>query len=373
MDKLFTVVDRWLAIKDRECIKIVLCVVIHAAMPGDPLWLLIVGAPGATKTELARSLTKVKHRGQDFVYPVDTLGPHTLVSGLVVEGGSDPSLLPLINDKLLVIKDLSDIVSHSWNDQKAVYADLRQAYDGYLQKPFGSGAGRRGGRSHFGILACATSVIDNFNVLTQQLGERFLRVRPQIDEDAAVDKANEVAGWEETMREELRSAFCDTLEPLLATLNVDAILAVPPDPRIIPLAKLVAAMRSEVERDRNRMVKRRPEREVGTRLVKQLTALYRMATHVGVADGYALVRRVARDSIPSYRLDIMRAIQGADWWTIDEISTLADIPYNTCRERLEDMSLLGVLEASGSGTRGNPYEYRVSDRYTKMLGEAQLL
>jgi hypothetical protein len=366
-EQLFKVVDKWLAIRDKQAIDIILSVAVHASMPGDPLWLLVVNVPGTAKTELLRSFNKAKYKGQDLVYTIDSLTPYTLISGLMTKDDTDPSLLGKINDKLLIIKDFSEILSSNWGEQKKIYADLRQAYDGYLEKPFGSGAYKRGGYAHFGLIAAATPIIDTFNILTQQLGERFLRLRLKIDEDEAVSKACEVAGHEKAMRTELNNAFTSVLEHYVSTLDIAKVLQLPvPDDKLQALAKLMAMLRTEVIRDRNRMVKIKPEPEVGTRLVKQLKALYRMSYVVLGQGDYSMVLRVATDCIPSYRLLILKELKDGTGKTIQDISNLTKIPNRTCDERLEDMELVGALESVG-----NPTKYSLSGKTQLLIMEAE--
>jgi len=368
MQKLFTVITKWLAIMDIEAINIIMAFAVHASMPGDPLWLLIVNAPGAAKTELLRSFNGATCKGIPLVYTLDSLSPNTLVSGFVnknVKGqtGSDPSQLSLINDKLLIVKDFSEILSENYGEQKKIYADLRQAYDGYLEKSYGSGAGKRGGRAHFGLIAAATPVIDSFSVLTQQLGERFLRLRMIVNADDAVAKASEVAGHEKEMRVELNEAFKGTFENYVSTLDIDKVLGLPvPEDDIQALAKLVAQLRTEVLRDRFRNIKIPPESEVATRLVKQLKALYRMSHVIKGRGDYNMVLRIARDSVPTYRLRILNCLSDGNSKSIDDIASVCGIPRRTCVERLEDMAVIGALD-----TVGNPTQYQLSDRTHLLL------
>ena len=124
-EEVYKVVDKWLAIKDKQAIDIIFEVATHAVMPGDPLWLLVTAASGSAKTELLRSFRGAKYNGKDLVYMTDSLTKHTLVSGLLTSTGKDPSQLAEMNDKLVIVKDFSHILSLTWSDQVQVFADLR--------------------------------------------------------------------------------------------------------------------------------------------------------------------------------------------------------------------------------------------------------
>jgi len=49
-----------------------------------------------------------------------------------------------MNEKLVIIKDFPLIWSKPYAEQYSIFSDLRQAHDGYIEIPFGSGAGKRG-------------------------------------------------------------------------------------------------------------------------------------------------------------------------------------------------------------------------------------
>jgi len=56
--------QKWLYLPDPSPLHVALAVVIANRMDGDPVWLLLVGAPGSAKTEIlmtVSSLTDVRH------------------------------------------------------------------------------------------------------------------------------------------------------------------------------------------------------------------------------------------------------------------------------------------------------------------------
>jgi hypothetical protein len=137
----------------------------------EPVWLYISSPPGSGKTELI--LPMKAHPRCVFISGVTE---NAFLSGHVKEDGSDPSLIGLINNKMLIIKDLTTWFGQDPRKMSKILGDLRDAFDGFCAKPSGT-AGLRQYDSHFGMIAAVTDAIDTFSEQFQQLGERFLTVR----------------------------------------------------------------------------------------------------------------------------------------------------------------------------------------------------
>ncbi len=90
--KLNTALADWLSIppEDEDMIDVILAVYVSNRIPGDPLWLMLIDAPGGGKTELLRAF---RHRPD--AYFLSSLTEKTLVSGFrdPQQPQRDPSLL----------------------------------------------------------------------------------------------------------------------------------------------------------------------------------------------------------------------------------------------------------------------------------------
>ncbi len=358
----------WLYIKDIEALDILMASAISVRFPGDPIWLFVIAPPGGTKTELIRAFI-----GQ-HVYTLSSFTPQTFISGLKSKNGID--LLPKLNKKVLIIKDFTSILSKKAEDQAAIFADLREAYDGYLEKSFGSGVVKKSYQSHFGLIAAVTGAIDMYRVVHSALGERFLKIRLQSDAEAAISKAGEMAGKEEKMRKILSGVTEKCLSYYIRRIAEFSSPAIedPIRKKIESLGNLTAILRSEVARDRMHKVLYKPEIEIGTRLTKQLLkmgqALAVFYEHDSVGNNeYQRLLRVAFDTIPRQRMPIVSAMIGMEELSTKGIADKANMPTDTAREFLEDLWMLGIIERLGK----EQFKWKLAKKTQELLTKSELL
>ncbi|MHA1940059.1 MAG: hypothetical protein ACW97O_17835, partial [Candidatus Thorarchaeota archaeon] len=350
-DEYLKVLSKWLYLEDTQAVDIIMATTISICLPGDPVWLFLIAPAGSCKTELLRSFTG------EYIYSLGSLTPQTLISGL--KGINNTDLLPLLDGKLLIVKDFTSILSKKTEDQAAIFADLREVYDGYLEKGFGSGVGTKRYQSKFGIIAGVTNAIDMFRVVHSQLGERFLKCRLHNDAEGSIDRAGdlagqELAGQEEEMRREMAEATESCLRCYTNIAKELVIVEVEKEiqERIKSLANITAKLRSEVARDRHHKVMYQPEAEVGTRLSKQLLKLGQ-ALAIFYEDGivgereYQALLRIARDSIPNQSYQLVQALIGAEPMTTKEAGDRAKIPTDTTKDLLEDLWMLHLVDRTG--------------------------
>lgn len=366
-DKYLRILSHWLYLDDFQAIDIIMATAISICLPGDPVWLFLIAPAGSSKTELLRSFTG------NLIYTLSTLTPQTLISGL--KGVKDADLLPKLDGKVLIIKDFTSILSKKNEDQTAIFADLREAYDGYLEKSFGSGVGTKRSDSRFGLIAGVTDAIDKYRVVHSQLGERFLKCRLHTRPEAAINRAGEMAGKEDEMRRALSEATTSCLSCYAAQAKELVIVDVEADTqkRIEALANITAKLRSEVDRDRYHKVMYQPQAEVGTRLNKQLLklgqalAIYYESPSVGEEE-YCALLRIARDSIPNQRMQLVLALTGAEPMNTKEAGAIAKIPTDTAKELLEDLWMLKLVNRSGD----NVFSWQLADDTNALLLESGL-
>ncbi len=161
-------------------------VIANLKTKGRPVWLLIVGPPGCGKTMGMLALAN-----SPFVHTVSAMKPAALISGWGLKGSEDMSLIPKLDGKILMVKDMSSLLSQNKDVVAEVLGLLRDAYDGCCSRPFGTGV-IRSYTSRFGFIGATTPDIDANWTLNVRLGERFLRwrVRTPLDQVyAKIDKS----------------------------------------------------------------------------------------------------------------------------------------------------------------------------------------
>lgn len=379
LSEVMTTFDEFVLMDEqmRMCLRVMLAVTMATDITGDPLWLYVVGPPGAGKTLLLSSLQK--SRRCQFV---STVSPHSLVSGWQTNGGKDPSLIPKLKGRTFVAKDWTEVLAMPGPIQEEIFSTLRGAYDGFVQKPFGNGVMREYTNCFFSILAGVTNAIHGNSKAS--LGERFLKFQLNVkkeNKNEIVQAALLNIGREKTIEKELQYVVKRFLKkkvgedvPLIPVMQRD---------RIVALVELVALLRSQVERDwRGDRLLYRPVPEAGTRLAKQLGKL---AVLLAVVDGdnkvtdkqMEVVEKVAYDTAYGFHLDIISTMMemGGEG-TKSEISEAADLPHSTLALKIDDLLLLKAihkLESKKSTAGGGrpATVFKVSDEVATMWLEAR--
>ena len=121
IDRFREKLDQYLLPVDPMAIDIVLSTAIANYLPGDPVWLLLIGPSGGGKTELLNLF-----KDSDDTISISRLTENTLLSGsLDVPSGHD--LLDAVKGKILIIKDLSPILELGSDAKKQILSTLRDA------------------------------------------------------------------------------------------------------------------------------------------------------------------------------------------------------------------------------------------------------
>jgi len=360
----------------RDALKVMLAVALSNDVEGDPLWLYIVGPPGAGKTLLLSAL-----QGSNRCKFVSTVSAHSLVSGWQASGAGDPSLIPKLKGKTLVAKDWTEILSMPGPMQEEIFSTLRGAYDGFVQKPFGNGIVREYKGCFFSVLAGVTHAIHGNGKAS--LGERFLKFQLDVKKE----KANDVVmaaianvGKERKIEEQLQEVTRRFLKRKVRKLP-----ALPDSfaQRIVALVRIIAIMRAQVERDyRGDKLQYRPIPESGTRLAKQLAKLARL---MAIVDGvkmpgekqWPVIEKVAYSTAYGFHLDIVATIMENGGSAPRKIlSEQTGIPLSTMLMKLEDLMLLkAVIKIDSSAAnkgKGRPAAlYAVTDQVAKLWKKAR--
>ncbi len=362
---------KWLYMASTEPLDVLYGVVYANKIDGDPLWLFLVAPSGGSKSALLSTFNGLATRATC----ITSLTPKTLVSGAQGLGGRDPSLLPALDGKILVIKDLTVILNMGTDERNAIFSTLRDAYDGEYAKPFGTGVMRRF-ESYFGILAGVTPAIESMHGTNSPLGERFLKYRIRYGGNIetgreAIQRSLQNIGKHREMSRDLKSV---THAMLRRKIEPEDWPEMPGfiEGKIIHLAQWVAKLRGAVSREKyTGRIQHKPHTEIGTRLANQLAKLclgisiYKREKVVSDKT-YRTIVSVAQDTAPDTVEEIVRQLYIRDhdlFYMRGEIARWCKFPPDTVHYMLEDMVMLDICDP-GKEKRGT---YRLNPRLVKIM------
>ncbi len=343
---------KWLRLESSDPVRVVLATVVANRLPGDPVWLFLVAPPSSAKTEILLSLS-----GLEDVYTLSLLTPNTFLSGKESKDG-DCSLLPQLNGKILVMKDFAPILSMHREARDAIFAQLRDIYDGRMERAVGNERKTIRWSGKIGFIAGITQALDTYSSFFSVLGERFLQYRlPELDEDEVTLRAIENVGRETAMRKELREVVTGFFEGLpwpeaMPNFEIPELIV----KKLTALVRLVIRARTGVIRDSygRREIVYVPDHEGPARLTKQLALLMmglawlRGSLRIELED-YRLAHEVALGSIHKIRRRILELLAEEDWLSTTDVATRLDLSKDTARRYLEDLNAVGVLQRRKAG------------------------
>jgi hypothetical protein len=397
IDLPYVEVDSWVEVLDsyysalyhmdtglREAATIAAATLLTIRIPGDPLWLFVVGPPSTGKTVIVDSLAA------DTVdcESISKLTAKTLISGWKDSENPerDVSIFPLLKDRALLIKDFTTVLAMSGSVKEDLFGTLRDCYDGYVKIPYGNGVVREYNDIYFPMVAAVTDVIKGENLA--DMGERFLRVEilgPGHDEDAIMDAAMDDFVKGESRKERLRmlgGAISSFLHKIPIDLENLPTHGEEIKTKIKALSRVIGHVRAVVKRQQGDLVYRvRPEG--ASRVSKQLKKL-----GVGLAlllqknsideDAYWLLRKTGLDTVQGLALEVTQSVLHRDGKvvTTDRLTDILRLPKTSVVRHLNDLQEIGVLEnykvSNSLGTGRDSYAWRGAPEFRSLWLEAGL-
>ncbi|TSD95046.1 bifunctional DNA primase/polymerase [Skermania sp. ID1734] len=349
LDQAHVIFRRWLGEDyDTDALDAMLAAAAVERLSGDPLWLLLVSGPGNAKTETVQALD-----GIGAVVTSTLSSQAALLSATpkrqTAKDATGGLLRRLEPGGVLVIKDVTSILSMHRDGRAEVLAALREVHDGKWTRSVGSEGGRTlHWQGRVVVVGAVTTAWDTAHAVISSMGDRFLLVRMNSANRVMRTRAGRNAirgtGDETTMRAELAEAVAGVLA------GVDASRAIKPNEdeaeTIVAAADLVTLARTGVEYDYRGDVMDAHAPEMPTRFAKELTQLVRGACAVGMdrEDAMRLAVRCARDSMPPLRLEIIEDVAAHPMSTSSDVRKRISKPRSTVDRQLQALHYLGVLE-----------------------------
>lgn len=359
---------RWLGDDyDTDALNAVLAAAAVERLDGDPLWLLLISGSGNAKTETVQALD-----GIAAIITSTVSSPGALLSATAKrERAKDATgglLRKLEPGGVLVIKDVTSILSMSGDMRAEVLGAFREVYDGRWSRNVGTDGGRTlewAGR--IALVGAVTTAWDKAHAAVASMGDRFVLIRMDSTKgrQEAGRKAIGNTGSELAMRMELAQAAAG----VLAGMTTTGITVTDDETGILlAAADLVTLARTAVDYDYRGDVIDAHAPEMPTRFAKQLTQAVRggVAIGMGRADALRLAIRCARDSMPPLRLAIIDDLAANPDSATADVRKRLGKPRATVDRQLQALHMLGVLdcdeqEGEWAGRNTTRWYYRLSD------------
>jgi hypothetical protein len=207
LDQLHAVFRKWFGEEfDLDVINVIVAVAASEKLGGDPAWLLVVSGPGAAKTESVQSLVGC---GAHVTSTIQSEGALLSASSKKTKGSTGGLLRKIGDGGILVIKDVTSILSADSNTRSSVLAALREVHDGRWERNVGSDGGQTlTWQGRIIVVGAVTTAWDTAHGVVSALGDRFILVRidSTVGRKAAGRRAMRNIGSETEMRTELAAA-----------------------------------------------------------------------------------------------------------------------------------------------------------------------
>lgn len=354
---------RWLGPEyDMDALNATLAAAAVERLDGDPLWLLVISGSGNAKTETVQALSGT---GATVTSTISSDGA-LLSASPRKDRGKDATggLLRKMGDRgVLVIKDVTSILSANRDTRATVLAAMREVYDGHWERNVGTDGGRTltwAGR--LSVVGAVTTAWDQAHDVIATMGDRFVLLRMDSTQGrlASGRRAIGNTGDEVQMRAELAAAVGGVLagvDPGSGATLTDA-----EQGRLLAAADVVTLARTAVVSDYRGDVVDAHAPEMPTRFAKQLSQVLRGALAMGMGRGDALrlALRCARDSMPPLRLAILLDVAANPLSRTTDVRKRLEKPRTTVDRQLQALHMLGLVHTTETETSPDKFVWRYS-------------
>lgn len=346
-------------------VELVIAAFVAGAMRiNPPIWLILVGVPSSFKTELVGLIDL------PGVYALDTLTENAFVSGFLPEDGSEAKdLLPELDGKCFVVKDLTTIFSLKDDVVKKLLGDLTSIYDGSFAKFMGTRGNVRY-NSRFSMIGCVTpAILAKHHNYANQLGPRFFFLRiPDLTPDEF--KRGEEIAWQTENRQlliqEARELMSTYVHRIVERVTQDSAIEPESDEvktHINLMADFIARGRGTLKAEEKSFEKEENNKKETVEYVeisdvqfeqpwRVLNSLRSLAKGLTLIHGKKAVGReeldllkpLAMSSMPITRAEMIRVLANENGRSAKSLGISIGKTTKTARTILKQLEALGLVE-----------------------------
>lgn len=350
----------------------VLAICLATKLPGDSIWLMIVGAPSTGKTELVNIMNKVPH-----VHGVSTLTENTFLSSMRNANGKENSLLHRIGAKgMILMKDYTTVVSMRAEKKEQILAQMREIFDGALKKESGNGVSQEW-KGKINWIGCVTDVIYSVGGESAAMGRRSMVYElPALTDDMRLDMgraANKIRNNIGSIREELQDAVNDFIKYKIDNMPKELpSLSAEMEEDLLQISSFVTKVRTGVERDFRGTLQLVYESEGLTRFNSQITKTVETMLYIsdktGVDEDYKkFAFKIGIDSIPKQRRIALMILTEYAAVTAKGVAIKTGMPTETIRMALEELAALHIVERKPNPQGVGADHWNIKDRWRHMM------
>lgn len=341
LDELVDNFKKWLHIEDPGTLHTLCAVKMAHKLPGDPVWMMLIGPSSDGKSEVMGAFTQ---RGE---ISIDSVTPNTFVSGYQLMKGERPiQFAELLANKIWYIYDFSIIMSKHADERGKILSDLRKIYDGRISKRYGTGDLVDVECPNSTLIVGCTPAIDSTILEDQILGTRWLLWRTTTgDRTRIMEKIDATARDLKIMRTSLNLAVAtyeDAIE--VGAYKMSEI----ENQNLQVLTNLTTIMRTSVELDRQKEARNLAYPEAPGRLYRQLKKMYAAYRLIGLTEVESIqaVRTLCLNSINPVRRDVVKYLVNNKklWHNTTEIATACRMGKGHTKGELSALNALGLVD-----------------------------
>lgn len=336
-------------IEDTKKIDLLLSIALSVGKPDKNIWLLFVGASGIGKSMITDPLRYVDKGGKEVAYMVSDMTTNTLVSGMASEG---VSLAPELDGKIMYIPDFSTIVEKRSEDQREIFSQFRNLYDGFAKKETGGHGENKRFDVDVTLLGNVTPAIHNKNLIHQSMGTRFLYY--EINDFAKKEVYDSI--WDDDdgkSSEEISKEIGKVIQKFIDYRSDEEKADVPEDvkEKMEDIAEWTAKMRVTGQFDRtNDELRGSLNPEKPTRILKQFKKIYynlkRLDDSYPDERAVSIIRKIGASSIdPDKRRIYIEIDQSESGLTLPDLVDRLGISRTSIKRSLMEMRNVGILKA----------------------------
>ena len=318
---------------------------------GDtPAWINIIGAAGGGKTERIWPL-----KDTPGVVTASNISSEGALLSATSEkerskGASGGLLREIGDDGILLLKDVTSILSMSGDRRDTVLGALREVFDGEWTRKAGvDGGSTFTWTGHCTVIGAVTEKWDSHHSVIAAMGDRFMLVRLPAETQASRKSKALASVMGRSTRPQRKHDYATALLNVVRNADTAPADLTEAEARVlVDISDQTTRLRTPAETDWKGDAAGSTIEEGIYRFLGQLQTLFLGMVAAGVDRGAALdvCRKVGRDSVPPRRIKLLEYLAENPWNTSHAVARATGIPKATTYRDMDAMLTQGLVRVA---------------------------